>query len=184
MGGARGPRQQVAVGHVEGAGEFENRVVAFFRHRTVGCPAASAQGGPCRAFGFVDDGHVGWFADHGEAVVAAELMGELLRSPLTGFLAHEGDEVDGHRQAGEVVAVFVKRPEHGSHRAFGVAGTASPDFAVTDIAAEWFDRHAADADGIKVRAEQHARSAVDWCEARDQVRSAGFDFFERHAGAD
>jgi len=142
---------EVAVDPVECAGELENRVFSALRHRAVRGAAAGAQSGPQRAFGGVDDVHRGRLADDREDILMRMVFGEIPRSPLSGFLAHETHEIHRHGQIGEKLAIFMQRPQHGGHRALGVARAAAPQAAVADLPAEGIDGHAADAHGIEVR---------------------------------
>lgn len=111
---------EVVIEGIEGADEFDDGVFAEVGLRGVGGFSGGAEGGPEGAFGGVDDLHRGGFADEGEPVVVAVVFGEVFAAPLAGFLAHEGDEVDGGGECGEAGAVFVECPEHGGHGAFGV----------------------------------------------------------------
>ena len=175
---------EVVVEHVERAGELEDRVVAAFRLRAVGGLAGAAEGGPGGAFGDVDHLHRRRFADDGELVIRGVAAGEVLAAKLPGFLAHEGDEVDGDRRLRLERRGLAERPQHGGHRPLGVRGPAAPDPAVAEVAAERVDAHAVDADGVEVRAEQNPRAAVARGEAGDQVGSARFDLVHDHLRAE
>ena len=65
---------EVAVEVVEGAGEFEDRVLAELGLGAVGGPAGCPEGGPEGALGGMDDVEGGGFADDGEAVVGSRAV--------------------------------------------------------------------------------------------------------------
>lgn len=111
------------------------------------------------------------------------VFGEMLGAKLGAFFGHEADEMNLHGQRRDEVAGFVQSPEHGGHGAFRIAGSTTPDTAVTHLTAEGVDGHASDADGIRVRAEAKTRlgfaiRARLGGKTTDYIRPAWLDFIQ------
>ena len=120
----------------------------------------------------------GGLADEGELVFGGVVFGEVFGAGLMGFLAHEGDEVDGDGEVGENVFVLKESKEHRGHGAFGVGGAATPDFSVAFFGAERLDGHAVDGDGVEVGSEEDAGAVVGTRGAGNEVGAVGEDFVE------
>ena len=102
----------------------------------------------------VDDLQPGRLADDREVKLLPG--GERLRTLLAGFLAHQSGKPDFVGKRRQDVARFLKRDKHGGHRAFGIGGSAPPDFAVAERSCKGIDRHAPDAHRIGMWRKQEA----------------------------
>ena len=119
--------------------------------------------------------------------LAKPLLRQRARAVVAGFLAHESEEnpVDARIFARGTLRPVAQGPEGGGHRAFRIAGAAAPDFVVAQDGVEGRDGHAGDADGVEVRGEGEAGSAVAGGRERgDDIGAARFDRLDADLGAE
>ena len=91
---------------------------------------------------------------------------------LPGLLAHQSGEPDLVRQLGQNGTTFTQRPKHGGHRPLGVAGSATVELPVTDLAAERINCHSRHTHRVGVRGEKQTRLAARRRETPDDIRPA------------
>ena len=75
---------------------------------------------------------------------------KMARAPLGGLFTHKTDKIHRDGQSGESILAITEPLKHGRHRALGVRGSATVDFAIAKLAAKGVDGHAANAYGVEM----------------------------------